>query len=123
MKAAKGSGDGYRGPKSATMSYSQLNSALATILENQDETAAYNFLMENGGQYTDQLLAIYNLSGNTPPPTTPRTANYGSSTVTDVNDRLNAGYTPQEVIAAAREKYGVNSNEYKNIVSAVLRQR
>lgn len=56
-------------------------------------------------------------------PTTPRTATYGNSTISEVNDRLNAGYTPQEVMAAAREKYGVNSKEYQSIVSAVLRRR
>ena len=56
-------------------------------------------------------------------PTTPRTATYGNSTISEVNDRLNAGYTPQEVLAAAKEKYGVNSKEYQSIVSAVLRQR
>ena len=56
-------------------------------------------------------------------PTTPRTATYGNSTISEVNDRLNAGYTPQEVMAAGKEKNGGNSREYNNIVSSGLRRR
>ena len=124
LKAAQKSySGGGRSGKTATMTYSQLNSAVAQIQASQSDEAAYNFIMQNGGEYADQLLTIYNLTGSSPTPTTPRTKNYGSSTVQDVNDRLNAGYTQQEVLAAAKAKYGENSNEYKDIVSAVLRQR
>lgn len=54
---------------------------------------------------------------------TQRTSTYGSSTVSNVNTAINNGFTPQEVMAAAKQKYGVNSKEYQEIVSAVLRQR
>ena len=75
LKAASGgsySGNGG-GTKTATMSYSQLNTALGKIIDDQDETAAYNFLMANGGQYTDQLMAIYGLSDFAPAPKAPTT--------------------------------------------------
>ena len=125
LKAAKGySGGTYSGGGGgggATMTFAQLKSALGTMaVSNPDGMAA--FIAQNGGQYADTLYAMYGLSG-TPTITTPRTATYGSQTVSDVNDRINAGYTPQEVIAAAKEKYGVGSKEYNEIVSAALRQR
>ena len=91
-------------------------------------TAAQALAAYDDGIKTPEVIAAYTYYYGDPnydpdaQPTTPRTVTYGSSTVADVNDRLNAGYTPQEVMAAAKEKYGVNSNEYKNIVSAVLRR-
>ena len=73
--ALKAASKSYTGPsrKPATMTYSQLNAAVAQIIGNQSEEAAYNFIMQNAGEYADQLIAIYNLSDSAPPPKAPVT--------------------------------------------------
>lgn len=115
LKAAKGmgSGNGDGGAEKPKLTAAQA-------------LAAYT----DAGIRTPEVVAAYayyygdpNYDPNAQPKySTPRTSTYGSSTVGDVNDRLNAGYTPQEVMAAAKEKYGVNSKEYNEIVSAVLKR-
>ena len=126
LKAAQAASSGsYRGGSSgssgvggATMKLSELKSVLSVMSANNPD-GMEAFIAQNAGQYGDTLRAMYGLTA--PPPPTTRTADYGSKTVADVNSTLNAGYTKQQVIDAAKAQYGVNSKEYNEIVSAVIR--
>jgi len=121
---AKGSYSGSSGGNGGnTLTYSQLNTALKQMNESSTPEAMYDFIAAYGGQYADQFISMYGLSDYAPKTQIQRTSDYGSATTREVNDRINSGYTPQEVIVAAREKYGANSNEYQEIVSAALRKR
>ena len=115
LKAAKGSGGGSSsGTTKPNLTAAQALAAYDTAgIRTPEVVAAYTYYYGDP-DYDPNAQPTYS---------TPRTATYGSSTVSDVNDRLNAGYTPQEVMAAAAQKYGTSSKEYQNIVSAALRQR
>ena len=114
--AAKGSGYGNgngNGTEKPKLTAAQALAAYDDDIKTPEVIAAYTYY------YGDPDYD----PNKTPEYSTPRTATYGSSTIGEVNDKLNNGYTPQEVIDAARQKYGANSKEYQSIVSAALRQR
>lgn len=121
LKAAKASYSGGGGGGGGNPKAVKPNLTAAQALE------AYN----GAGIRTPEVVAAYTYyygdpnydPTKTPTYSTPRTATYGSQTVSDVNDMLNNGYTQQEVMAAAAQKYGTGSKEYQSIVSAVLRRR
>jgi len=127
-KTSSGSGGSGGGTGSGTnMTYSQVKGALDTMAGAGSRATPqdmYNFVVTNGGKYTDQLLSIYGLSGSAPVASTTYTPAAQNSTDTRIQAYKAKGYTDNQILTSAKSDLSsgaINGSEYQSIVNSIQR--